>query len=423
MIAHDQTIEENAVNAEIISIGTELLMGELTDTNASWIAGRLPPLGIQLQWVSIVGDDLPKLTEAFRNGMKRSDVIFTTGGLGPTQDDLTREAVAAALDETPAVQEEELENLRQWFRNRGQDMPAHNVKQAHLIPSAEFITNRNGTAPGWWAEKNGKHIIIMPGPPGENRAMWQDAIDAKLRTLIDSEVTITRNIKTLGLGEASVDEIISEYFGLENPYLGIYSKADGIHLRIIARAADEDLAREMIAPVENAIHERLAPYIWGYDDETPELSVGAALTARGLTLATMESVSGGFLANTITEATDSDQWYRGGAVAYTADAMVAAGVSGDVIRDHGLVSQPTANAMALAAQDAADSDFAIGVAGVLGPNELEGHRPGTIHIAISHGPDVHEFPLRTPPRRLVIKRRSCNTALTELRKLISVVAP
>ena len=411
------------MKAEIVSIGTELLMGELTDTNASWIAGRLPPLGIQLQWVSIVGDDLPMLTEAFRRGMERSDIIFTTGGLGPTQDDLTREAVAAALGEAPVVQEAELENLRQWFRNRGQDMPAHNVKQAHLVPSASFITNRNGTAPGWWAEKGGKHIVCMPGPPGENRAMWADEIDARLKTMIDTEVTITRNIKTLGLGEASVDEIVSEYFGLENPYLGIYSKADGIHLRIIARAADEAVAREMIAPVENAIHERLAPYIWGYDDETPELSVGSALVARGMTLATMESVSGGFLANSITEAPDSIQWYRGGSVAYTTDAMIAAGVDADVLSDHGVVSQQTANAMALAVQYSNAADFGIGVTGVLGPQELEGHRPGTIHIAIAHGEDVQEFPLRTPPRRLVIKRRSCNTALTELRKLITAVSP
>ena len=411
------------MKAEIVSIGTELLMGELTDTNASWIAGRLPPLGIQLQWVSIVGDDLPMLTEAFRRGMERSDIIFTTGGLGPTQDDLTREAVAAALGEAPVVQEAELENLRQWFRNRGQDMPAHNVKQAHLVPSASFITNRNGTAPGWWAEKGGKHIVCMPGPPGENRAMWADEIDARLKTMIDTEVTITRNIKTLGLGEASVDEIVSEYFGLENPYLGIYSKADGIHLRIIARAADEAIAREMIAPVENAIHERLAPYIWGYDDETPELSVGSALVARGMTVATMESVSGGFLANSITEAPDSNQWYRGGSVAYTTDAMIAAGVDADVLSDHGVVSQQTANAMALAAQYSNAADFGVGVTGVLGPQELEGHRPGTIHIAIAHGEDVQEFPLRTPPRRLVIKRRSCNTALTELRKLITAVSP
>ena len=411
------------MNAEIISVGTELLMGELTDTNASWIAGRLPALGIQLQWVSIIGDDLPKLTEAFVQGWQRSDIIFTTGGLGPTQDDLTREAVAAALGETPVVQEPELENLRQWFRNRGQDMPAHNVKQAHLIPSAEFITNRNGTAPGWWAQRDGKHIVCMPGPPGENRAMWQDEIDARLKEIIDTEVTITRNIKTLGLGEASVDEIMNEYFGLENPYLGIYSKADGIHLRIIARAADEAAAREMIAPIEDAIHDRLAPYVWGYDDETPELSVGAALVSRGMTLATMESVSGGFLANTITEAPDSNQWYRGGNVAYTIDAMVASGVDSGVLETHGVVSQETANAMAQVAQSATAADFGVGLTGVLGPQELEGHRPGTIHIAIAHGDDVREFPLRTPPRRLVIKRRSCNTALTELRKLITEVAP
>ncbi len=411
------------MKAEIISVGTELLMGELTDTNASWIAGRLPALGIQLQWVSIVGDDLPKLTEAFVQGWRRSDMIFTTGGLGPTQDDLTREAVAAALGETPVVQEQELENLRQWFRNRGQDMPTHNVKQAHLIPSAEFITNRNGTAPGWWAQRGGKHIICMPGPPGENRAMWQDEIDARLKEIVDADVTITRNIKTLGLGEASVDEIMNEYFGLENPYLGIYSKADGIHLRIIARAADEAAAREMIAPIEDAIHDRLAPYVWGYDDETPELSVGSALVSRSMTLATMESVSGGFLANTITEAPDSNQWYRGGNVAYTIDAMVASGVDSGVLETHGVVSQQTANSMAQVAQSATAADFGIGLTGVLGPQELEGHRPGTIHIAIAHGDDVREFPLRTPPRRLVIKRRSCNTALTELRKLITEVAP
>ena len=410
------------MQAEIISIGTELLMGELTDTNASWIAGRLPALGIQLQWVSIIGDDLGMLTDAFRRGMARSDIIFTTGGLGPTQDDLTREAVAAAFGETPAVQEAELEQLRQWFRNRGQDMPAHNVKQAHLIPSAQFIANRNGTAPGWWAERDGKHIVCMPGPPGENRAMWQEEIDAKLKTLIDDEVTITRNIKTLGLGEASVDEIVSEYFGLENPYLGIYSKADGIHLRIIARAGDEAAARALIAPVEAAIHQRLAPYIWGYDDETPERSVGAALVKAGLTLATMESVSGGFLANTITEAPDSSRWYRGGSVAYTAAAMVAAGVDAGGLAKYGVVSQQTANAMARAAQDAAGADFGLGVTGALGPEDLEGQRPGTIFIAIAHGGAVREYPLRTPPRRLVIKRRSCNTALTELRKVIREVA-
>ena len=226
------------MKAEILSVGTELLMGELTDLNASWIAAKLPALGIQLQWVSIVGDDLDMLAEAFTRGLERSDIIFTTGGLGPTQDDLTREGVARALGEEPTVQEEVLRDLEKYFQARGAPMPAHNIKQAHLIPSAQFIPNRNGTAPGWWAEKNGGIIVSMPGPPGEMHPIWDEEVEPRLQELVTEEVTITRNIKTMGLSESAIDEIISEYFGLENPYLGIYSKADGIHLRIIARAAD-----------------------------------------------------------------------------------------------------------------------------------------------------------------------------------------
>ena len=184
------------MKAEIMGIGTELLMGELNDTNAGWIATRLPPLGITLQWVTLVGDDLAQLTHAFQQGLERSDIIFTTGGLGPTQDDLTREAVAAAFGETPKVQDEMVEELRQYFRNRGQDMPSHNVKQAWLIPSAEFIPNRNGTAPGWWAERDGKIIIIMPGPPVEMQAIFRERVEPRLKEMVTEEVTITRNVKT-----------------------------------------------------------------------------------------------------------------------------------------------------------------------------------------------------------------------------------
>ena len=314
------------MKAEIMGIGTELLMGELNDTNAGWIATRLPPLGITLQWVTLVGDDLEQLTHAIWKGLERSDIIFTTGGLGPTQDDLTREAVAAALGETPAVQESMVEELRQYFRNRGQDMPSHNVKQAWLIPSAQFIPNRNGTAPGWWAERDGKSIVIMPGPPVEMQAIFRDHVEPRLKKLVTEEVTITRNVKTMGLGEASVDEIMSEYFGQENPYLGIYSKADGIHLRVIARAADEPTARRMIEPVELAVKERLGEYIWGYDDETPEQAVAQALQSRGKTLAVMEYCTGGFLANAITEANEAWKHFRGGIVAFGVESMAASGV-------------------------------------------------------------------------------------------------
>ena len=407
------------MKAEIFSIGTELLMGELADTNGSWIASRLPPLGIQLQWISIIGDSLDLLSEAFQRGLQRSDIIFTTGGLGPTQDDLTREGVAQALGETPTVQEEVVRGLEKYFQGRGMTMPSHNIKQAHLIPSAEFVRNRNGTAPGWWVENKGKIIVCMPGPPGEMHPIWEEEVAPRLRKMVDDEVTVTRNIKTLGMSEAAIDEEISEFFGQENPYLGIYSKADGIHLRVIARAKDEVTARELIQPVEEAINQRLGAYIWGHDDETPEQSLGQVLLQRGLSLATMESVTGGLLANSISEVPESSSYFKGGVVAFSKESMLAHGVPADTLERFGEASQETANAMAIAARESSGADFGIGVAGVIGPGQQEGKAPGQIYIAIAAEQELREFQLRVPPRRLVIKRRAANTALTELRKMIS----
>ena len=411
------------MKAEIMGIGTELLMGELNDTNAGWIATRLPPLGITLQWVTLVGDDLPQLTHAFAQGLERSDIIFTTGGLGPTQDDLTREAVAAAFGETPEVQQPQVDELRQYFRNRGQDMPSHNIKQAWLIPSADFIPNRNGTAPGWWAQRDGKIIVTMPGPPVEMQSMFRDHVEPRLKELVTEEVTITRNIKTMGLGEASVDEIMSEYFGHENPYLGIYSKADGIHLRVIARAADEGTARGMIQPVEAAIKERLSEYVWGYDDETPEQAIAQALQSRDRTLAVMEYCTGGFLTNAITEANDAQRHFRGGIIAFGQDSLAASGVPPALMENHGTISQEAANAMASAALMQMGADYGIGITGAPGPAELDGRPMGLAYVAIaratSAGPQViKELELRVPPRRITIKRRISNQALIELRKLV-----
>ena len=398
-------------------------MGELTDSNAAWIAGRLPALGIQLQWVTIMGDDLAMLTEGFRQGIQRSDVVFTTGGLGPTQDDLTREAVAAAFDETPVVQQEVVDRLSAYFQARGTPMPSHNVKQALLIPSARFLPNNNGTAPGWWAEKDGAIIVTMPGPPVEMQAIFQEEVEPRLRERVTGQVTITRNVKTMGMSEGAVDEVMSEFFGHENPYLGIYSKADGIHLRVIARAADEAAARGMIVPVEAAIHERLGSYIWGYDDETPEQSLGRSLQARGHTLAVMEFCTGGFLTNAITEARDAGRHFKGGIVASGSDSLAAVGVPPVILENHGAVSQETANAMAVSALAQLGAAYGIGIAGAPGPGELDGRPMGLAYIAIARATAaapqvVKELELRVPPRRITIKRRISNQALIELRKLV-----
>ena len=408
------------MKAEIIGIGTELLMGELTDTNSSWIAGRLPALGIELQWVSIIGDDLPKLTEAFKRGMERSDIIFTTGGLGPTQDDLTREAIAAAFGEIPTIQQEVVEDLERYFAARGGPMPQHNIKQANLIPSARFIPNRNGTAPGWWAERDGKVIICMPGPPNENHSMWEEQVEPQLAELIEDEVTITRNIKTMGMSEGAVDEVISEFFGVENPYLGIYSKADGIHLRVIARARDSQTAQGLIVPVEQAIHDRLGEYIWGYDDDTPSQSAGRSLIEMGLSIAVIEMCTGGALTNSITDVPESVSYFKGGTVAYDEASLQTYGVSADVMKQNGVVSQQSANAMADTVRRNLNADLGVAVTGVPGPGEFEGKPLGLAYICVTNGEQTREMEMRLPPRRVTIKRRVPNQALIELRRLIEI---
>ena len=408
------------MKAEIMGIGTELLMGELTDTNSSWIAGRLPALGIELQWVSIIGDDLPKLTEAFKRGMERSDIIFTTGGLGPTQDDLTREAIAAAFGEIPTIQQEVVEDLERYFAARGGPMPQHNIKQANLIPSARFIPNRNGTAPGWWAERDGKVIICMPGPPNENHSMWEEQVEPQLAELIEDEVTITRNIKTMGMSEGAVDEVISEFFGVENPYLGIYSKADGIHLRVIARARDSETAQGLILPVEQAIHDRLGEYIWGYDDDTPSQSAGRSLIEKGLSVAVIEMCTGGALTNSITDVPESVSYFKGGTVAYDEASLQTYGVPADVMKQNGVVSQQSANAMADTVRRNLNADLGVAVTGVPGPGEFEGKPLGLAYICVTNGEQTREMEMRLPPRRVTIKRRVPNQALIELRRLIEI---
>ncbi|MBM3941441.1 MAG: CinA family nicotinamide mononucleotide deamidase-related protein [SAR202 cluster bacterium] len=411
------------MKGEIFSIGHELLMGELSDTNGSWIAAKLPALGIQLQFMSIIGDNLDDLAGAFARGLKRSDIIFTTGGLGPTQDDLTREGVAKAVGETPVVQEEVVKDLERYFQGRGMTMPATNIKQAYLIPSARFIPNPNGTAPGWWTQRNGKIIINMPGPPGEMHPMFENEVAPRLREIIKDEVTLTRNIKTIGLSEGAIDEMLTEFFNRGNPYLGIYAKQDGIHLRIIARAGDAATAQGLIQPMEEGIVSRVGPYVWGYDDETPEQAAGQALKARGLTLATMESVSGGYLVNSITDVPDSASYYKGGVVALDDQLKIANGVPAEIIKKHGSVSQETATAMAQAIRRSLGADFGIGIVGVSGSRgEMVQGRPAGLGYLSVAGPDrVKEMELRIPPRRVVVKRRLANTALIELRRMVSAL--
>jgi nicotinamide-nucleotide amidase len=406
------------MHAEIFAIGTELLMGELLDANSAWLAARLPVLGIELRRVSLLGDHLTTLSDAMAQALQGVDLIITTGGLGPTQDDLTREAMAATMHETPTVHAETLQAIERYFQQRGRDMPAPNIKQAHCIPSAQFLPNPYGSAPGWWVEKQGKILVALPGPPAEMHPMWDEQVVPRLSQIATGRITLTRTIKTMGLSEAAVDEKLAAYFGQENPYLGIYSKADGIHLRLIARARDTASAQTLIHPVEAAIMGQLAPYVWGYDEDTPAQAVGRGLVERGATLATMENGTGGYLANMLTDMADSEAYFKGGIVVARPTLELPHWLSLDLLHQDGTVSQASAIAMAQAVRTQFNATFGIGVTGVPGPGEREGKPVGLAYFTIASAETVHSQEMRVAPRRVTLKRRVSNAALIELSKLL-----
>ncbi|MBM4404843.1 MAG: competence/damage-inducible protein A [Chloroflexi bacterium] len=406
------------MKAEIISIGTELLLGEITDTNAAYLSSELPALGIDLFYVSQVGDNMDRLYEVFHRGWSRSDILLCTGGLGPTEDDLTRETIAKLTGEKMTIVPELEKDLRAFFSRRNFPMPNNNLKQAMLIPSAKALPNPVGTAPGWFVEKGGKLLIAMPGPPRELRHMWENQVHPRLRERAAGGILVKRTLKVTGISEGAVDELCGELLRSPNPSIGVYAKPDGIHVRLGAKAADEAAAHALIYPVEVKLRERFGQYLWGADEETMPSVVGKLLQERRLTLATMESCTGGLLANTITDIPGSSAYYKGGLVTYATEGKIAHGVDQSVIQAHGVISAETATAMAKAARLSLNADVGIGITGVAGPAEQEGKAVGTVYIGIDHAKKSLTFAGKYPGTRLDIKNRAATNAIFQLRKLL-----
>lgn len=412
------------MKAEILSIGTEILLGEIIDTNAAYIASRLPAIGIDLYYKSVVGDNFDRLRETIQRAWDRSDVVICTGGLGPTEDDLTREAICAVLGEEPHVDAALEADLRAFFERRGYAMPESNVKQCWLIPSGRAIPNPRGTAPGWWVERAGKVIVAMPGPPTEMNRMWDSEVSPELRRRSPDSVLITRTLKTTGIGEGTVDQMVSGLLKSTNPSIGIYARADGVHLRLAAKAREERDAWSLIHPVEEELRAILGPAIWGADDETFESIVGTLLREHDATLATMESCTGGLLAATLTDVPGSSLFFKDGLVSYQTETKIAWGVDAAIIEEHGVISAECAREMARVARERMGATVGVGITGVAGPDEQEGKPVGTIHIAVD--------PTWAPPQsisyvfpqgRAAVKRRAVTSALTLVRSVLLTYRP
>ncbi|HET9493260.1 MAG TPA: CinA family nicotinamide mononucleotide deamidase-related protein [Chloroflexia bacterium] len=296
MVEPGTTTGAGAVRAEIISVGTELLLGTIVDTNGAYLAQRLAALGIDCYYISAVGDNLGRLTKTLSRAFRRSDIVICTGGLGPTGDDLTREAVAAALGEEPFVVPELEAGLQAFFERRGVEMPLRNLKQATLIPSARAISNPVGTAPGWWVEANVEGAprtgIFMPGVPFEMKRMWEQEVEPALRHR-SGMVLVSRTLKVLGAGESAVEERVADLTTGSNPTLAPYAKSDGIHLRMTAKSGSEEGALSMISALESKVRERLGDLIYGTDDDTPQGVVDGLAREIGLAYCALEVGFGG----------------------------------------------------------------------------------------------------------------------------------
>ena len=405
------------MRAEVLSIGTEIMFGEITDTNAAFIAGQLPQYGVDLFYVSQTGDNPTRMRELFDRAWSRSDYIFVTGGLGPTEDDITREMIGEMLGETLAIDPEQERVLRARMEANGRRMPERNIKQAMLIPSARALPNPRGTAPGWWVERDRKVIIVMPGPPAEMNRMWEHEVAPELERRSDS-ILVSRTLKTTGLGESTVDEMLSPLLKGTNPSIGIYHRGDGVHARIAAKAATRAEAQRLIEPVEAQAREILGRNIWGIDEESLPAAVGNMLREQGLTIALMESATGGAIASAITDIDGSSDYFKGSLVTYATEAKHANGVPIEVTTTHGVISRETAEAMAAAARTCLGASLGLGITGIAGGNEVEGQPPGTMHIALTDGEHTEYSLTRYYQGRDAAKKRAVLNALTLVRNFL-----
>lgn len=288
------------MRACILSIGSELMLGQITDTNASWLARDLADAGIELVQVTQVGDDSQLLLRAMRNAMELADVVICTGGIGPTDDDLTRETIAELVGETPEVDEDILAGIEKYFSDMGRVMPRRNAKQAWLIPSAESIPNPVGTAPGWFVTIAGepeKYILTMPGVPREMYRMWLEQMKPRVLARTEIHIIDSIHIKTIGIGESDAEERIHDLILAADPQVATYAKDDGVHIRVTAVGTDSEEVRGRRDIVRNEIYLRLGEFIWGVDEETLAGVIATELSKRGLALAVHEIGTGGALAS------------------------------------------------------------------------------------------------------------------------------
>jgi nicotinamide-nucleotide amidase len=406
------------VRAEILGIGTEILLGQIANSNAQWISQRLAEIGVDVLHHQAVGDNVDRIAEAFRVALDRADVVVATGGLGPTGDDITRQGLAQVLGLRLERRPEIEEYLREKFRRMNRDMPQSNLVQADVPEGARYILPQRGTAPGLVVESEGRRVYAIPGVPAEMREMMEGSILPELRAAAGPSTLVSRVLRVTGIAEAKVGEVLEDVFtSSTNPTLAYLASAGEVRLRLSAKAPSRGEAEALIEPVERTIRERLGGAVFGAGEDELEAVVGRLLAERKLHVACAESLTGGGLAARITSVPSASRYFAGSAVTYSPDAKRAVlGVSEETLAEHGTVSEVCAREMARGARTAFGADVAVSTTGVAGPEPLEGHEPGTVWVALAADGTEEARTFRAPGDREQVRRWAEQAALDLLRK-------
>jgi nicotinamide-nucleotide amidase len=405
--------------AEILTIGTEILLGDLLDTNAAWISGRLASLGVSIYRHTTVGDNKMRIIAALKEAASRTDLVITTGGLGPTSDDLTNECLGEASGRKMVEYSEARRHVDEMFRRFGRTPTQSNYKQAIFPEGSELIPNPAGTAMGTLLDLDGALVATFPGVPGEMKGMFEETLEPLIRERSEGSI-VSRTLWFTGIGESALAEKVQDLLNASDPTVAPLAGQGKVRLRVTTRAATTQEAEVKIAPVAEEIIFRLEDYYFGEDDETLESAIGKLLTQRGATLALAESCTGGLLAKRLTDGAGSSAFFTEGLVTYSNEAKERLlRVPHELLAEHGAVSEPVARAMAEGVRKTAETDYGLSVTGVAGPDGGSEEKPvGLVFVAISdtEGTVAERLDLSAWRRsREAIRERSANRAFDLLR--------
>lgn len=404
------------MKAEIIAVGTEILVGDIVNTNAQFLSERLFALGIDMYYQTVVGDNPDRLKEACRLAFSRADLVIFSGGLGPTDDDLTKETVAEYFNVPLLFHKEIVEEIKAYLNGR---YPLSNEKQAYIPEGALVLRNDHGTAPGVILEKDGKIAVLLPGPPREIVPMFIDKVEPYLRAKSDF-VMESKVLRLFGIGEAKVGETVSDLMEWSNPTVAPYAKDSEVILRISAKAESTDEAEKLIAKAQKEIESRLGEYVYGYDEETMAKTTAKLLIERKLTVACAESCTAGRLTAALGDIPGVSAVLSESVVTYSNDAkMKYLGVSAETLQKYGAVSSETAEEMARGIQKAAGSDIGISVTGIAGPDGGTKEKPvGLVYIGVCYQNEVTVLKLQLHGNRDRVRHSAVMHGLNAIRKSV-----